>query len=155
METVYSALNGQEIREIIKTYLATRVDQTPLLKIANTFHKVKIEGVFQITAFPADVPVPELEFEIEFKAKDIPEDVNAKAEYFLKLRDQIEVANEFLEKYNPEDVADFELDGTVPDQVRMNNNLPVNILKKNESGRTFEEPVASKTFLGKKVEIKK
>jgi hypothetical protein len=158
---IYTALNGREIREIVKNKIIKEIDSLPYLREGNTFHRANVQFAFVMQAYPADVPVPnkELEFTIDAKSIDdfeealngiksadkLVEQINE-----LKLhREQIDnLLNQALE-LQPLMIRELdiqsEIDGSKPDAVRIENDLPV-IVEKVEGGKRTEQKVSAVQF---------
>lgn len=135
----YLAINGKELRDIIKINFSKKVDETPMLKIGNTFHRVQIAYSAQITAFPNEVKIPDIEYidlietpevhkgEFNFHFQKL-EDL---ATYRTRLLAKLEEIDSVLDKAMPEVIIDEVIGGDVPpDEIRINHELPVPQLKK-------------------------
>lgn len=142
-QSLYAALTGKEIRDIIRNKFDLELVKIPYLKLGNSFHRAELDFGFTMKAYPADVPVPEKEFTITVDSQTItsPEAIKqiTKAEELddqLKLiRNQIDHFEEIL-KVGEECLATIRLDheklehidGSVPDQTRIENNLAVPVI---------------------------
>lgn len=145
----YNAINGKELRDIIKINFGKKVDSTPMLKIGNSFHKVQIAYSAQITAFPNEVEIPDIEYVEIFSS---PAVVNGKLdshfakidevfEYRIKLLAKLEELDSILDKAMPEENIDETVGGDKPpDEVRIEHGLPVPVTKivNKETGRKAE-----------------
>lgn len=135
----YLAINGKEARDIIKINFSKKVDETPMLKIGNTFHRLQVAYSAQITAFPNEVEVPDIDY---IDLLETPEVANGEfnehfkkiedlSEYRTKLLAKLEELDSILDKAMPEVIIDEVIGGDVPpDEVRINHELPVPQLKK-------------------------
>lgn len=159
--STYKPLTGREIREIINYRLKKEVNELKYLREGNSFHNVNVQVAVVITAFPADVPVPNLDLAFDIPSKgfnEIEEALNqvAKAEELARIVERIEEAksrvetllNQALEMRASivfESEREFGFDGNTPDKTRMENDLPVTI-EKVERGKRVETKVASTEF---------
>ena len=156
----YLAINGKEARDIIKINFGKKVDELPMLKIGNTFHRLQVVYSAQITAFPNEVEIPDIEY---IDLLETPEVSDGKFnEHFKKLEDISEYRNKLMAKLEeidsvlnkamPEVIIDEVIGGDIPpDEIRINHELPVPQLKKvgsDESGhdRKAEVSVPAKSI---------
>lgn len=160
--SLYNALNGEEIRTIIKNRISKEVDNLPFLKRGNSFHRAKVQFAFVMQAYPADVPVPddkEIEFYIDAKGLDESEDILRRLE---NIDDSVEKVNELqlladrvnklLEEARenmPHMIREHEvqgdIDGAMPDKVRIENELPVTV-EEMKGGKRVEKQVSAVQF---------
>lgn len=160
--SLYSPLNGEEIRTIIKNRIIKEVDNLPYLKRGNSFHRAKVQFAFVMQAYPADVPIPderEIEFNIDApslqgleeainkveKAEDSIEKVNELQLLVEKANELLNNAREALPYLVREHEIQAEIDGAVPDKARIEGNLPVTV-EKMERGRRIETQVPALEF---------
>ena len=160
--SLYNALNGEEIRHIIKNRISKEVDSLPFLKRGNSFHRAKVQFAFVMQAYPADVPVPdekEIEFSIDAKSLEESEEALNRLE---KIDDSVEKVNELqllADRVNsllneakeslPHLIREHEIndniDGAMPDKERIKNELPVTV-EKLEGGKRVEKQVSAVQF---------
>ena len=160
--SLYNALNGEEIRTIIKNRISKEIDSLPFLKRGNSFHRAKVQFAFVMQAYPADVPVPddkEIEFSIDSKDLDEFEGILNKLENIDnsvekvnelqlladRINDSLNKAREFLPHLIREHEIQEEIDGAVPDKERIKNELPVTV-EKLEGGKRVEKQVSAVQF---------
>src|SRR6267142_1903520 len=70
----YNALNGKEIRDLLYNNLRNKIDKLPMLSVGNSFHQLTAIGGIKLSCYPADTPVPEIEFEILVEAPEVTEE---------------------------------------------------------------------------------
>lgn len=160
--SLYNALNGEEIRTIIKNRISKEVDSLPFLKRGNSFHRAKVQFAFVMQAYPADVPVPddkEIEFVIDSKDLDKHEEILNRLE---KIDDSVEKVNELqllADRVNEllnnarenlphlirEHEVNDEINGSVPDKERIKNELPVTV-EEMKGGKRVEKQVSAVQF---------
>jgi hypothetical protein len=160
MQSTYAALTGAEIRRLTKTTINTEVDRLRYLSAGNSFHRASIQFGFTMTAYPADVPVPEktYEFDIDAATADSPEalkqykKVEELDEQIAKLQQQREtVENLILEAQELRSTLVFEsevsadVDGAFPDKVRIEHGLDVPVME-TKGGKTQEVMVPAVNF---------
>lgn len=161
MEATYSALNGKEIREILKRETCERIDKIPGLKVGLTFHRAQLHFGFTMEAFPADVPVPEKEFIFVINSEKTATGDNdsylAKVEALqlqvTKLQEQQETlekltseAEEALASAKLEAEEDFHVDaGNDPNVIRSANKMSIPVLA-TISGKRIETTVEASNF---------
>lgn len=161
----YNPLTGKDVRTIAKLRIDNEIDKLPYLREGNAFHNVNVQIAVVITAYPADVPVPnlDLEFDINSKALDEIEEFKNQVEAAETIANRIErlsaieedivtkienVRNELLEKRAKlvyESELDPSFDGNVPDKTRIENGLPVTV-EKVEKGKRVETKIAPIEF---------
>lgn len=162
MDSVYAALSGKEIRDVIKRQVIEEIDKIPLLKAGNCFHRAQIDVGFTISAYPADVPCPEGEFSYivqsePAKKKELDshfesvEELKIKVEKLQKQSKELnlirEAAEQALKTVLETETIMIHEDGTVPDKVRISNNLSVPVVKKTGlAGQKSEVMVSSSNF---------
>lgn len=162
MQATYAALNGKEIREILKREFNDRVDKIPGLKIGLTFHRAQLHWAFSMEAFPADVPTPEKEFEFQINSELTSTGANdihlSKVE---RIKLQVEKLNEQSEKLN-DLISEAEqelslvliesqdevhqLTGDDPNPIRIANKMPVPVIVKTTDGKRVEAMVQPSSF---------
>lgn len=158
IQTIYAALNGMEIRKIVKDRLILEIDKLPLLRIGNTFHRAEIEFGFVMTAYPADVPVPQKELEFHLVDKSLEPEWNA---HVLKIEELIATEKRLLEKQNEltrilEIINEAKLNlvveteilnkvdaGNSPDETRANHGLDITVAERKGS-QMVENPKSPK-----------
>jgi hypothetical protein len=134
-EPIYQPLNGKEIRELLKKRTCDRIDKIPYMKEGHAYHEASIIFSFVMTATPADAPVPTAEFMEVAKSpnynlqEDYKDKVN-KATYLKTVREklitQLAELDEMLELVErKESVEEIISAGRVPDNVRIDNDLPL------------------------------
>jgi len=159
--STYRALTGREIREAIKLRLNKEVDSLPYMREGNSFHNVNVQLAIVITAFPSDVPVPNLDLNFDIPSKGYNELENAikqidKAEELVGKYEEAErmvenlkgLMHEIVEKRNTlvlEHESTQEFDGNVPDKTRVEHGLPVTV-EKIEHGKKSEVKVEAVEF---------
>ena len=160
--SLYNALNGEEIRTIIKNRIFKEVDNLPFLKRGNSFHRAKVQFAFVMQAYPADVPVPddkEIEFSIDSKGLDENKEILNKLEktddsvekvnelqlLADRVNELLEAARENLPHLIREHEVQGEIDGNAPDKVRIENELPVTV-EEIKGGKRVEKQVSAVQF---------
>jgi hypothetical protein len=142
-QTTANALNGQEIKDIIKLKLNKIVDEIPLLRIGNTFASAEIGFGFTMKAYPADIPVPD-DFEVEFEISSPNEEDKQNAENMKKfvngLIDERDETFERYEKAIDRFVKIIEKEGSfttasAPDKTRHENGLEIPVIQETPTGR--------------------
>lgn len=165
--SVYAALNGKEIRDIMKRRVCEEIDKIPGLKMALAFHRAQISVAFELKAYPADCPVPEGEFGFVVDANALDKEVFNTDEHIenieefkqklelllqekLRLNELIEKANLILSKLEiEEEVLIQESDNGQPDILRTKNDMPVPVVQQSASGmksEVFVKPNANTEF---------
>lgn len=142
--STYKPLTGREIREIAKFRIGKEIDSMPYLREGNSFHNVNVQIGILMTAYPEDVPVPNLDLNF-----DIPSDIDKLetsinqvktaedlAKYIERLDEHIanmqELQTKAIEARNNlvfETEVEQEFNGNQPDKTRVENNLPVTVEK--------------------------
>lgn len=157
----YNPLNGREIREAAKLRICKDIDALPYLREGNSFHNVNVQIGILITAYPSDVPVPNLDEEFDIPSKGFNEleaaiDQVEKAEELAQLIEKIDsnleklslMREKTLELRNTlvyESELDPSFNGNVPDQTRIDSGLPVTI-EKVEKGKRVEQKIKPMEF---------
>lgn len=161
----YNPLTGKDIRTIAKLRIDNEIDKLPYLREGNTFHNVNVQIAVVITAYPADVPVPNLDLEFDIKSKALDEiaEFSEQVEAAETIANRIErlaaieeelvakiesVRNNLLEKRAAivyESEIDPSFDGNIPDKTRIENGLPVTV-EKVEKGKRVETKIAPMEF---------
>lgn len=142
-QAVYQPLNGLEIRKILKKRVCERIDLIPRMKEGHAYHEANLAFSFTMTATPADCPVPTAEFEEAMKAPEFNlqkhwMEVTDKATSLKNVKEQmlahINKINGLLETIE-QITEDEEIisAGRVPDQIRIDNGLPVPRIVKEET----------------------
>lgn len=165
VQTIYAALNGLEIKQICKQKLNQAIDNLPLLKIGNTFHRAEVQFGFTMTAYPTDVPVPQKELEFHLVDETLEPSWNA---YVLKLKDLVTAENRLLANQKQiEDILDIIRDakskliledealltidaGDTPDRIRVETGLDIPVAQRDSSGKMNEGGVAVSSLFKKK-----
>src|SRR5690349_8482460 len=159
--STYKPLTGREIREAIKLRLNKEVDSLPHLREGNSFHNVNVQLGIVITAYPNDVPVPNLDITFELPSKGYEELESAikqidKAEELVGKYEEVErmieglkgLMHEIVEKRNTlvfEHESEQEFNGNIPDKTRVEHGLPVTI-EKIEHGKKSEVKIEAVEF---------
>lgn len=159
--STYRALTGSEIKQIAKNRINREIDQLPYLREGNSFHNANVQVGIVITAFPADVPVPNLDLEFSINSKSLEEVESAAkqietaeeiAKAIEKLQDikenAVKLTEELLEKRAAivfENEIEFEFNGNQPDKTRIENNLPVTV-ERVKDGKRGEIKVEAMEF---------
>lgn len=162
MEATYSALNGKEIRELLKRETCDRIDKIPGLKIGLTFHRAQLHFGFTMEAFPADVPVPEKEFVFQInsdltktgendnhfsKVEILQAKLNNLIEQQTKLEELVEEAEQALASIKLEVEEEIHLDaGNDPNVIRSANKMPIPVMSKTSDGKRVESEVQVSGF---------
>lgn len=132
---VYEPINGKEARQILKHDHNEKVDKIYLFKEGAAFHRLHIMYAMTCTCYPADCPVPTLEFEIARSAKGYNEneDYIQQADKIKSLETKreelvsgIERIDKILSVIRP--VVEIEGDlqaGDIPDKLRVEHGLSV------------------------------
>lgn len=166
-QTIYAALSGAEIRKIMKDKICQHIDKIPLLSAGNTFHRAAVQFGFVMKAHPADVPTPpasEFEFELMDEALDPQfwlshrmgiKELKAVIESLESKKEQVEnyISKAYLalDKIEPEVESIHNInENPVPDQVRLENNLPIPVVQTNSSGVKNENFVEAKSLFPQK-----
>jgi hypothetical protein len=151
IQTTANALNGQEIKDIIRMRMEKIIQDIPLLRVGTTFKDATVEFAFTMKAYPADIPVPD-DFVMEFEILSPNEEDRASAEntkaFINKLIDQRE---EIIEKFETEiekhvliiEKGDSFSTAAKPDQTRLENDLPIPVLKETSTGQRAEVSVSA------------
>lgn len=139
--TLYTPLNGNEIKEVMTKQFERWRDSLYLLKAYSAFHKAIFKTTFEMSAFPADVPVPKGELTLEFLPKRfelIKSRFQGHATSIEELEQlQIEIA-EVLEMVNPFAKREIIEDaGDTPDNIRKKYGMPV-LIRDDSDGRVKE-----------------
>lgn len=131
----YQPLNGKEIRTIVKKKLEKRIDEIPRMKEGHAYHQAVIAFSFTMTAVPADCPVPTAEFEEIIKSPgfnlqdhfiNVSDKINSLENKKSQLLAQVEKIDELLAGIRvSEEVEEIIQAGTIPDEVRIDNDLPL------------------------------
>lgn len=160
MDTSYSALNGKEIRQLVKQTLNREIDNLPLLKEANTFHKAVVSFGFTMEAYPTDVTCPQKEFEFEISdpsldltfwknhSNNIEELKSARERLVSKgqtLAETIAKIDLALDEVAPQVEVLETLNGANPDKARIEGDLPINVIK-TEGGKRMEVQVPASSL---------
>lgn len=148
-ESLYNAINGQEARDIINRNLNQYINTRLGLKRGNTYHGFQVYLYLKVRAIPADVPVPEGEFDFNFLSNSLNEadlaDLRSKFTRYLSNQSAlVELRNEIdshLTKHFPE-LGVYEetlADNNIPDNLRVKNDIPLHILEVDKNtNRTSE-----------------
>lgn len=159
-DSMYAPLNGREIKNVLKTALDRHIEKIPLLKEGSAFHKCHIQCAATITAYPADVPVPSVEFEESIEAKATPDNIGELEAHFSaieKLEDRFVAVQKFnelgilleeklrkaIDAARPQVEIDVDEDGTIPDKVRIAHGLNIPVIG-TEGGKRIEMSVSPK-----------
>ena len=159
--STYRPLTGREIREAIKLRLIQEVDKLPHLREGNSFHNVNVQLAIVITAYPDDVPTPNLDINFDLPSKGY-EDLEIavrqinKAEELVTKYEEAErmieglkgLMHEIVEKRNTlvfEHESEQEFNGNIPDKTRVEHGLSVTV-EKVEKGRKNEVKVEAAEF---------
>lgn len=148
MNTIYTPLNGNEIKSIISKQFNQWVESLYLLKAYSAFHKASLKLNFEMTAYPSDVPVPKGELSFDLLPK-LFEDVKDKFKKHINTIEELEVLkneiDDILDLVNPFAKRYRELEaGDIPDKLRVEHGLPVLVMD-NSRGKTREvEKIISK-----------
>lgn len=146
LQSQYSPITGEEGRQALKSSIGKKIDLMPMMKKGHAYNRFKADGHITISAYPSDVPVPE----VDFKALTIDADVEDKMPAnFTKVLEQID----FLEKakinlqkrieridatlatIRPQEVIEVALDaGNKPDELRVQEGLSVPMIERTGSG---------------------
>lgn len=135
----YLAINGRELKDVIKINFGKKVDETPMLKVGNTFHRVQVAYSAQITAFPNEVEIPDIEYIDLIETQEAAngdfsghfKKLEDLAAYRIKIIAKLEELDSILDKTMPEVIIDEVIGGDIPpDEIRINHELPVPQLKK-------------------------
>lgn len=161
MQGTYAALNGAEIRRITKANLESEIDKLKYLSMGNSFHRAHIEFGFTMSAYPADVPVPEREFSFEIDAATA--DSTEAIKQFTKVEELDKQIGKLQEQKNSIETLIFEASevreslvkeseisvsvnaGDKPDIVRIDNNLDVPVVE-TKGGKTVETTAPASLF---------
>jgi len=159
--STYRPLTGREIREAIILRLNKEVNSLPYMREGNSFHNVNVQLGIVITAYPDDVPTPNLDISFDVPSKDFDKEESYIKQYnkaeeltakYNELVDYIKLAeslqNQILEKRNTlvfEHENEQEFDGKVPDKTRVEHGLPVTV-EKVEHGKRGEVKVEAVEF---------
>lgn len=159
--STYRPLTGREIREAAKLRINKEIDSLPYLREGNSFHNVNVQLAIVITAYPSDVPVPNLDLnfdipskgyedlEIAIKQIDKAEELVSKYEEAERLVQSLQgLMHEIVEKRNTlvhEHESEQEFNGNIPDKTRVEHNLPVTV-EKIEKGKKSEVKVEAVEF---------
>lgn len=161
----YNPLTGKDIRTIAKLRINNEIDKLPYLREGNAFHNVNVQIVIVITAYPADVPVPnlDLEFDIPSNLLDevgeyknqlgVAEAIANKIENLAAIEEALvqrieNIRADLLEKRAAlvyESEIDPSFNGNTPDQTRIENGIPVTI-ERVEKGKRVETKIAPMEF---------
>lgn len=134
-QPTYAAINGKEARQILKHDANEKIDKIPLFKEGAAFHRIHIIYTMVCTCYPADCPVPTLDFEIARSAKGFDEqkDFVEKKDKITtleakrkELEDGIIRIDQILSVIRPIIEIGGNLSaGDIPDELRIAHNLPV------------------------------
>jgi len=134
-QPIYEAVNGKEARQILKHDVNEKIDKIYLFKEGHAFHRIHIMFSMVCTCYPADCPVPTMEYEIARSAKGFDEqkdyiEQKEKIEILEKKRAELllglERIDQILSVIRP--VVEIEGDlqaGDTPDVLRIAHGLPV------------------------------
>lgn len=157
----YAALNGKEIRDILKGKFNFELDRTPYLKLGNSFHKAVLDYGFTMSAYPADVPVPEKEFQITLesatatspeaikqfeKAEQLEEQIKLLERQAGQIEELLIAAKECLSTIKQTfEFTEGHVDGEFPDKARIANDLPVPVVD-TKGGKRVETTLPASFF---------
>lgn len=161
MQGTYAALNGAEIRRLTKSQLDAEVDKLKYLSLGNSFHRVHVEFGFTMTAYPADVPVPEREFFFDIdsstaaspeaikqfeKVEELDKQIAKLQEQKNQIEELIFEANEVRSSLVKESEISLSVNaGDKPDITRIENNLDVPVVE-TKGGKTVETTAPASLF---------
>lgn len=148
VESTYTPMNGSEAKKALNNNTRNRIDGISGFKMGLAFHKLKIEYEMKVTAYPADVPVPEAEFAFIINSPDLEkqsellenfdkiEILEAKKERLLQgIRDIDKILDIARPIYEIKATLDA---GDAPDELRIQEGLPVPMIKTGLGGRKSE-----------------
>jgi hypothetical protein len=155
-ETTYKPIDGLEAKKALRILFDEAVDKIPLLRQGNAFDRIKLQYGVVVTAFPSDVPVPEMEFtkiiettesaegQFSLRYKKI-EELNERRKSLVSL---IERIDKVLDVIAPEtEIVDEVSAGDTPDELRERLGLPLTVLAKNKQGHRAEIEISSRTLI--------
>lgn len=160
-QSTYAALNGREIREILKKKVCDEIDKIPLLKLGNSFHRAELDFGFTMKAFPTDVPVPEKEFTVVAdsgsinnpdairqidKANELEEQLNLIRKNIEKFEETLQTGEECLAEIRKDTEFIDHVDGSIPDQARIDSNLDVPVVDM-KNGKRIETTLPAGMFI--------
>lgn len=143
LQSTYQPINGEEGREIIKRSINEKVDKIPMMKKGHAYHKFTVDAIITITAFPKDVPVPEVDFKKLITVADNPlptfekveEQITALEEVKDKLLKKLEKVNNTLSVLRPQEVIEVhEEAGDKPDELRIAKGMPIPMIERTGAG---------------------
>jgi hypothetical protein len=152
IQTTANALNGQEIKDIIKVRLEKIIQDIPLLRVGNTFASASVEFAFSMKAYPADIPVPD-DFEVEFELLPPSDEDKQSAENLKKFVNKlIDQRDEVFEKFEEQigkyvmmiENGDSFSTASAPDKTRIENNLPIPVIQETSTGQRVEVAIDAK-----------
>lgn len=152
IQTTANALNGQEIKDIIKVRLEKIIQDIPLLRVGNTFASASVEFAFSMKAYPLDIPVPD-DFEIEFELLSPSDEDKENAENLKKFVNRlIDQRDEIFEKFEDKiskyvtivEKGDSFSTASAPDKTRIENNLPIPVIQESSTGQRVETLIDAK-----------
>lgn len=131
--TLYSGLNGSEIRKIIKSWLSSQVDQIPGLKSGLTYKDAEIQiGIRVISHFDANIKTPEWDAELKIVDERIRNgQIEDNSAILLQLNNYIKRCQELIDQLeNDYERETIMKDNGQPDKLRIENKLPIKVPEK-------------------------
>lgn len=131
----YHAINGREAKQCLKHDIGLKIEDISKFKEGAAFHRLHIMYSMVCTAYPADCPVPTLDYEVARSAKGFDEQkdyieqkekIDVLVAKKLELEKGIERIDQILSVIRP--VIEIEGDlnaGNTPDKLRIEHGLPV------------------------------
>lgn len=148
VESIYEPINGLEAKKILKHNTNRRIDDIHGFKFGLAFHRLRIDYVMSVTAYPADCPVPEAEFSFIINAPDLEKQSNL-LEHFNKIEvlenkkarllEGIALIDKILDVARPVyELQDNLNAGDTPDELRMQEGLEVPVIRTSLGGKRSE-----------------
>lgn len=158
LEPQYVPINGKEGREVLKREICRRIDQMPMMKEGTSYHKFKADGIITISAYPSDTPVPELDFKaltIEPKEampdsfKTTLDQITFIESTLVNAKKRVERLEATLNTIRPAEVIDLAINaGDKPDELRLANDMPITMIKRDSSGISEVKVPAAQVKVG-------
>lgn len=146
LQAQYSPISGEEGRSALKSAIGKKIDLMPMMKRGHAYHRFQADGHIKISAIPSDVPVPEVDFKALTIDADAEDKMPATFKTVVEQIKQLEMAKDNLQKridrinitlasIRPQEDIEISLSaGDKPDELRLQEDLPVPMIKSGGKG---------------------